>query len=273
MLDRAPERRRQRRQRNTEVQALAAFVRAQRKDFRLRMLTAMAPSRVVSLRAFDNFFRSKTIGKASVAVVSGSVNEPELSFLSEGIEVHFLSYEENPALFDLGKDWSHSRWIEYHHRYDVVLCEQVLEHLLDPKLAIQNLSQILSPNGILHLSVPAIDNRHGEPHFYYAGFATELIEHWLRGLGLVVLDVSSWDSDKGSRMHSTSDWAPLAVSGPGIFFFEALFLLRRDLGKVVHLFFRRVQNHLKYPFQALFPAQRTKNAVVVWAFASAPKNG
>lgn len=248
--------------------SVVSFVRDQQKSVQIKFLTQMDPGRVVSLLDFQDFARDNFSSVKTVAVVSGSEKEPELLFLPSSIELTQLNFSDNPELFDLQKDWSKPEWAAHHRKYDLVLCEQVLEHLLDPQLAVENLAKIVSTTGIVHLSVPAINNRHGEPTYFYSGFAFEILEYWLRKSGLSVKNASSWNSNKGARMYSTSDWAPLAESGPLVFFFLAVFLLWKEPANLGKVFVRRIRNCLRYPYQPLFPARDTKNAVVSWVFAA-----
>ena len=252
-----------------EVRALSLFIQSCELKFQRRLLTGMDPARVVSLKAFGQFLLSRQ-NPSSVAVVSGSVEEPEIALLRNSPQIDQLSFSENSALYDLGRDWSLPAWSEHHRKYDLVLCEQVLEHLPDPKLGVKNLAILLAPGGLLHISVPAVNNRHGEPHYYYSGFSSEVLDHWIEAAGLSREDTSSWNSDKGARMYATSDWAPLAESGPPVFLTMALRLHLGEPVMVLRILLRRLTNALRYPFQRLFSSQPTKNAVVVWSFARSP---
>jgi SAM-dependent methyltransferase len=249
------------------VRRVASFVDGFADGFRLRLLTQMDPARVLSLEAFGRFFATNGIKFDKVAVVSGSVTEPELLLLNQDFERFVLSYEDDPELFDLGKDWSGVKWKAHQETYDLVLCEQVLEHVVNPQRAVTNLALLLRPGGILHISVPSVNNRHGEPTYFYSGFAVETLEHWAREGGLEILETSAFSSDKGSRMYSTSDWAALAESGPVVFLAMGLRLLWRRPWKAMQLLRRRARNAVTYPFQPLFPVRETKNAVVSWLFA------
>lgn len=244
------------------------FVRNHPKPIQRRLLTELDPGRVVSLVDFQAYAATYLGCVRSVAVVSGSEREPELLLLPPNAQITQLNFSDNPVLFDLGKDWSGEAWSAHHDCYDLVLCEQVLEHVVEPGLAVKNLSQITSPNGFLHLSVPSINNRHGEPTFFYGGFAPETLEYWLQNAGLSVMEVSSWNSDKGSRMYSTTDWSPLAQSGPMVYFLLAVSLLWKEPKELVRIVGGRVRSFLRYPGQYLLPAGMTKNAVVSWVLAT-----
>ena len=52
-------------------------------------------------------------------------------------------------------------------RYDVVLCTQVLEHVSEPLKALEELSRVLVPGGMLWLSTPFYFEEHEKPYDYY----------------------------------------------------------------------------------------------------------
>ncbi len=52
-------------------------------------------------------------------------------------------------------------------KYDVVICTQVLEHMLHPQMAIDEFYRILRPGGHLWLSTPLYYSEHQAPHDYY----------------------------------------------------------------------------------------------------------
>jgi 2-polyprenyl-3-methyl-5-hydroxy-6-metoxy-1,4-benzoquinol methylase len=75
--------------------------------------------------------------------------------------------------------------------YDVVICEQVLEHVPDPVVAADNLRLLCRGGGRLYVSTPFMVKIHGAPGDYWrftpdglrvllerAGFAVESIESW-----------------------------------------------------------------------------------------------
>lgn len=242
---------------------IESFLLRQSVDFRRELLLKLDPGRVMSLLALDEFMKDQAHLAQEVAVVSGSMSEPELKILRPK-RTQILSYEESPELFDLSRDWSQSVYEPYHDRFSLVLCEQVLEHLPDPKLAISNLRTIIEPGGFVHLSYPSINNRHGEPDFFYSGFAPEVVTLWGEAAGLRLVKEGSWNSAKGARMYATCDWSPLAVSGHWKFLL--LFLTRgacslTDLGRLLRA---RVRHSILYPFQKIRVEELNSFAVVSW---------
>jgi len=51
--------------------------------------------------------------------------------------------------------------------FDMVLCLEVLEHLPEPLLTLQELYRVLRPGGQLYFSVPMTWHQHQKPHDYY----------------------------------------------------------------------------------------------------------
>ena len=239
-----------------------------RPELRGYLLTNSDPARVVALREFESIVSGSTGPPLEVAVVSGSANEPELQFLPEGYSLTLLNYEDNANLFDLTLDWSGDGWKNFRGRFDLVLCEQVLEHLSNPQRAFDNLKLLARDCGVVHVSTPALNNTHGEPDDYFAGFHPRALEHFARQAGLDPLIAGGWASDKGSRMYATCDWSPLAESGPFRFFVMSLPFLVRSPKKFFRSSVNRLRNIIRFPFQPLFSNGSSSNYVVSWVYAT-----
>lgn len=243
-----------------------AFIMRHPREQRFRLLTVIDPGRVVSLLHFARAISVYSASLGSVTVISGSDSEPELSYLTPSVTVSQLSFEADSARFDLAKDWNDPSYQEFQDKFDLALMEQVLEHLVDPRKAIANAASILKPGGFLHISVPAINNRHGEPYFYFSGFSEEILELWLQAEGFDVIDHFVWKSNKGARMYSTCDWSPLAASGPPRFFVMGLWLSLTRPARLLRMLFMRLRSSLIYPFSPLF-SDWSPNSVTVSVLA------
>ncbi|NLV55057.1 MAG: class I SAM-dependent methyltransferase [Acidimicrobiales bacterium] len=116
---------------------------------------------------------------------------------------------------------------------DVVVCEQVLEHVVDPFVAADHLFELLRPGGHAVVSTPFLIKQHELPLY-------GMLDYWRftpRGLGLllersgfVVDHVDSWGSRLGvlgnlDRWSAHRPWLPLSN--------------RRDLAVVVWAFAHR----------------------------------
>jgi len=126
-------------------------------------------SRVVSLFWFKMYAEEFTdLKRSKCAVVSGSSNEPELRF-SQSAQVDFINFSDDNA-FDLSKPWENKSLGGKYLSYDLVLCNQVLEHVFNPIVAFDNLTKLVRPKGYLYISVPVLNCIHGEPYFYSSGY-------------------------------------------------------------------------------------------------------
>jgi SAM-dependent methyltransferase len=80
-------------------------------------------------------------------------------------------------------------------RFDVVLCEQVLEHVPDPWAAAANLRELCAPGGHVVVSTPFLIRIHELPAFDmrdYWRFTPRGLRTLLEAVGLEVTEVSSW---------------------------------------------------------------------------------
>lgn len=56
--------------------------------------------------------------------------------------------------------------------FDVIICTEILEHILSPDLAIKEFSRILKPGGRLYITAPLGSGIHQKPYHFYGGFST-----------------------------------------------------------------------------------------------------
>lgn len=90
-------------------------------------------------------------------------------------------------------------------RFDVVICEQVLEHVIDPVAAAANLRGLCAPGGRVVVSTPFLIRIHELPMFGmrdYWRFTPHGLQRLLEGAGLVVDSVSWW----GNRRCVTANF-------------------------------------------------------------------
>lgn len=79
--------------------------------------------------------------------------------------------------------------------YDVVICEQVLEHVVDPWTAVRNLRGLCAPGGHVIVSTPFLVRVHELPMYGmrdYWRFTPHGLETLLAGAGLDVEAVGAW---------------------------------------------------------------------------------
>jgi len=243
------------------------FLISTKPEFRNVLVNEIDTARVVSLIKFEDFFRNRSKDFSSIAIVSGSLAEPELRLIGKYRDVSILSFEDNPLLFDLNRDWSKTAWSQFHNAFDLVLCEQVLEHVLHPDMAVKNLFQILKPGGLLHITAPAVNNSHGEPFYFYSGFSAATLRGFAEESGLTVFESGSWSSNKVSRMYATCDWAPISQSGSLVHMVLGLWLQRRSITSFFSTLLGKFRIFLTLPFQGAFTPSRQNNFVITWMFA------
>jgi SAM-dependent methyltransferase len=79
--------------------------------------------------------------------------------------------------------------------YDVVICEQVLEHVVDPWAAVKNLRKLCSPGGHVVVTSPFLIKVHEEPAWNlkdYWRFTPRGLKTLLESAGLEVTTVGHW---------------------------------------------------------------------------------
>lgn len=67
--------------------------------------------------------------------------------------------------------------------FDAVLCTEVLEHVPDPIRAIEEMSRILKPGGIMMITAPFMSETHFAPYHFCTGFDKYFFSHHLERLG------------------------------------------------------------------------------------------
>ena len=216
--------------------------------------------RAASLYYFKQFINkhSSNYAKLNIAVVSGSLNEPELYFFKKDSKVDILSYEDN-SLFDLDIVWNTSDYSSYINQYDVVLCNHVLEHIPNVERAFYNLHLLLKRNGLLYISVPGINNIHSDPLYYYAGFHFRTLNYFASKFNFQILESFGFFSRKISQMHSVCDWLPVKYS---LGFYSLRYVTLKEFKSIKWI----LLNFLKYPRSNFFDKEK-KFLVTSWLLA------
>jgi SAM-dependent methyltransferase len=83
-------------------------------------------------------------------------------------------------------------------QYDLVICEQVLEHVRDPWTATRTLHDLCRPGGRAIVSTPFLVKVHPTPDDYWR-FTEDGLRRLLEGSGFVVDEVDSWGSKRAVR--------------------------------------------------------------------------
>lgn len=159
---------------------------ARLRDARTRLLLPEAQSgaeqwqRVVLNRAVDAFLAELGPAGLSAAEISGDGHADRAwkRYAS-------LNYPE----FDLCAP------LQISERFDVVICEQVIEHVVDPRAAAANLRSLTVPGGHVVVSTPFLVRVHelpayGMPDFWR--FTPRGLRTLVEGAGLEVVSIGSW---------------------------------------------------------------------------------
>lgn len=93
-------------------------------------------------------------------------------------------------------------------QHDVVFCEQVLEHVVDPWKAAHTLHDLCRPGGHVIVNTPFLIPVHGPPDYWR--FTQTGIRLLLEGAGLIVDETGSWGSKHAARgnLRRVPPWRP-----------------------------------------------------------------
>lgn len=72
-----------------------------------------------------------------------------------------------------------------YRKFDIIICNQVYEHLYDIKQATINLSYLINSNGFIWLTFPASNFHHGSPDYYSSGYDTKIVLELIKDNNLI----------------------------------------------------------------------------------------
>lgn len=163
-------------------------------------------SLVVSI--YEDFFhRNSQVQNRirTIAVVSGTLSEPELRIFHNqaGVKIDFFGIAENENYMDL--NFPPAKRLP---KYDLVLCNQVLEHVWNLNFAIDNLLSLLNHQGLIFLSVPASNKKHGlSDDFFSAGYQPQFFVNMLKERGVECILSGDLGSERLYNMtHRQQVW-------------------------------------------------------------------
>ena len=90
--------------------------------------------------------------------------------------------------------------------FDLVICEQVLEHVPDPLTAVRTLRRLCRPDGHVYVSTPFLVRLHDWPGDYWR-FTPDGLALLLRSQGLEPLWVRSW-GNREVALANFDHWVP-----------------------------------------------------------------
>lgn len=164
-------------------------------------------NRVVSLFEFD--ILSKLEGFIDIdrlCVVSGSEDEPEIKFLNPK-EIFTTSLEDG---YDLSEDWTSETPLhkKIQSNFNLVMCNQVLEHVPDPLSAFRNVVSLGVSGSYIWVSIPVINRIHSEPNFYSSGYHPRYLKFLADTTGLKTIHIGAWGSLKYKLFAVSRNWPP-----------------------------------------------------------------
>ena len=93
--------------------------------------------------------------------------------------------------------------------FDVVMCVEVLEHVPEPIMAINELSRLLKPGGELIMTAPFCSLSHFTPYYYYNGFSKYFYENVLKDYEILEMDYNGnfyeWLAQEIRRIPKVSE--------------------------------------------------------------------
>ncbi len=113
----------------------------------------------------------------SLAVVGGSSTEPELlalrnKFPKLNYQLYGIENAEGKENFEY-LDLNALNMIT--ENYDLVICNQVIEHIWNLNQALMTLRNLVRPGGYIWINCPASNMAHGSPEYYSAGYTPDLL--------------------------------------------------------------------------------------------------
>lgn len=149
-------------------------------------------SRIILLWNFKDLISKNLINKKAVdvAIVGGSLDEIELMFVENKSTVRLFGIENYQTWLDLNIT------SENKQKFDLVICNQVFEHIWHINNAFLTLKNMLKERGLLWISCPHSNMAHGSPSFYSTGYTNSFLDNHATLIGLQKIKSSSFGSKR-----------------------------------------------------------------------------
>lgn len=118
---------------------------------------------------FEVLLRESGIEVSSVAVLGGSLKEPELANLSARVEI--FGIDDQSRFLDLNMPTPG----DLSEKFDLVLSSQTLEHLWNHSTFFDNVANLCKIGGLVWLNCPASNFPHGSPNYFSAGYTADYL--------------------------------------------------------------------------------------------------
>lgn len=76
------------------------------------------------------------------------------------------------------------------HKYDFIVCTEVLEHVPDPVRAFSHMVSLLNPGGVLVVTVPFMSLMNQAPYWFQSGLSPFWFEYWGARNSLATIEIS-----------------------------------------------------------------------------------
>ena len=101
-------------------------------------------------------------------------------------------------------DFDICKKIKMQMKYDLIIAEQVFEHIEDPSLAIKNIYTLLKPGGYFLISVPFLIKWHPCPYDFWR-WTKDGLNIFLQNAKFNVIEVNSW-GNKDCVIENLEEW-------------------------------------------------------------------
>jgi SAM-dependent methyltransferase len=227
------------------VDHLVKIHNREKTDFRWRNLRKLVRKHVVGTRILDagcgTGHTTLELLRESYDVTAIDNSEDLIAFTKTIIEKR--GFNANVLQLDLTESA-----VLGENRFDTILCLDVLEHINDDRMAMENLYKILNINGTIIISVPAIkylygirDKKMGHFRRYDRG---ELIEK-LKESGFDVVDVRYWNF-LGVLPFLFSEKVLHKELNEGVRYSNRSYL-SKILTNILNTWFEIVENNVRFP--------------------------
>lgn len=137
------------------------------------------------------------------------VSQDFCEYNGEGDSAGLQTQEWDTSKIDIVSDIAHIP--EPDASYDAILCSEVLEHVTDPAIVLQELARLLKPGGTLILTAPFCSLTHFAPYHFSTGFNRYYYQHHLDKMGFEVNELTTngnyfkYVAQEMHRLKSTAD--------------------------------------------------------------------
>ncbi|QWD92032.1 class I SAM-dependent methyltransferase [Polynucleobacter asymbioticus] len=194
-------------------------------------------SRIILLKKFLEIVLPNLDDKKNIdiAIIGGDRNEIELMFIKGNSSVRVFGVEDYDYYLDLNVG------INDPPHFDLIICNQVIEHIWNINSAFLTFKNMLKKEGLLWITCPCSNMAHGSPEFYSAGYTHTFLDRHASLVGLKKISSGSFGS---ARMyffqHIMNRWPTASEFFGPISFFVQNFRSIPKRGMLHKIFWTRI---------------------------------